>query len=248
MAFHTFGPGLALDKITMKGLSTVTAQLIDAETGAAVQAYTMDDVPAETLVTTNRYGYFPQFKVPDTTRQLRMTFGSLTLENIAWEIILGAAQAAEDAAAAWAAVEAIMNQVVAIDAPAGWDADTVTGQAIHIVTGLDEALNTAPAQSGSQTILTYPFGSDALQQLSISYSTAGAEIWSRVKTSGGWSAWTRLDAADVRPVKSVRFENGQWVWDLAGATHYVLIDHTGAPAVRATPWPQPSPTTPEFTW
>ncbi len=272
MAFHTFGPGLALDKITMKGLSTVTAQLVDAETGQPVQAYTMDDVPAETIVTTNRYGYFPQFKVPDTTRQLRMTFGGLTLENLAWELILGAEQAAEDAAAAWAAVQAIQNQVIAIDAPSGFDANSVNGQAIHMVNSLDEAVN-MPGP-GSWTLLTYPNADDgaALQQLALQYSTSGPQLVSRVKTSGGWSAWTRLDADkwierlgqieakdteqddrldgldSIQAIKSVRFENGQWVWDLENPTHYVLIDHTGSPTVRATQWPQPSPTTPEFTW
>lgn len=59
----------------------------------------------------------------------------------------------------------------------------------------------------------------------------------------------RLDVLDAnQAIKSVRFENGQWVWDIANPTHYVLIAHDGKPTVRATQWPQPSPTTPEFTW
>lgn len=146
----------------------------------------------------------------------------------------------------------------AIDAPTGFDANSVTGQAVHMVNGLDEALNMPGA--GSWTLLTYPNTADgaALQQLAVRYSVSDPELWSRVKTSGGWSAWSRLDADkwverldgldSIQAIKSVRFENGQWVWDLARATHYVLIAHDGKPTVRATQWPQPSPTTPEFTW
>lgn len=60
----------------------------------------------------------------------------------------------------------------------------------------------------------------------------------------------RIDGLeDLQPVKSVRLEAGKWVWDPAGSpTHYVLIDHDGKPTVRATPWPAPNQTKPEFTW
>src|SRR5690606_18946388 len=151
----------------MKGLSTVTAQLVDAETGDPVQAYTTDDVPAETLVTTNRYGYFPQFKVPDTTRQLRMTFGGLTLENFAWELSRGAGQAALDAEAAWAAVQQILANTIVIDAPPGFDANSVTGQALHAVSHSDEALN-LPGP-GSWNLFTYPLAG-VLQQIALLYN------------------------------------------------------------------------------
>lgn len=59
----------------------------------------------------------------------------------------------------------------------------------------------------------------------------------------------RLDGLeDIQAIKSVRFEDGQWVWGLDGATHYVLIGHDGKPTVRATPWPMPNPSTPSFNW
>lgn len=97
MAFHTFGPGLALDDVTGRGIPAVVARLVDAETGDPVQAYTMDDEPIETAVSTNRYGYFGYFQVPDTVRRLRLTFGGLTLEHTAWELIDEAEQAAQQA-------------------------------------------------------------------------------------------------------------------------------------------------------
>lgn len=87
MAFHTFGPGLALDKITMKGLSTVTARVEDADTGEPLQVYTMDDPATPTQLTTNRYGYFPEFRATDTARRVRLTFGNLALDQISHEAV-----------------------------------------------------------------------------------------------------------------------------------------------------------------
>lgn len=87
MAFHTFGPGLALDRVTMAPLPAVVASLEDAETGEPVQAFSMDDESLPVLVATNRYGYFGQFKVPAEVRRLRLTFAGLTLEHTAWELI-----------------------------------------------------------------------------------------------------------------------------------------------------------------
>lgn len=94
MAFHTFGPGLALDRVTMAPLPAVVAILEDAETGEPVQAFSMDDESLPVLVATNRYGYFGQFKVPDVVRRLRLTFAGLTLEHTAWELIPAALEQA----------------------------------------------------------------------------------------------------------------------------------------------------------
>ena len=97
--YHTFGPGLVLDPITTTGIAATTAVLEDAETGDSVQAFTMDDDPQETTVTTNRVGYFPQFKVPGDVNRLRLRFGNIILENSAWELVTGAALAAIEAQA-----------------------------------------------------------------------------------------------------------------------------------------------------
>lgn len=94
MAFHTFGPGLALDRVTMAPLPAVVASLEDAETGEPVQAFSMDDESLPVLVATNRYGYFGQFKVPEEVRRLRLTFAGLTLEHTAWELIPAALEQA----------------------------------------------------------------------------------------------------------------------------------------------------------
>lgn len=98
MAFHTFGPGLALDRVTMAPLPAVVASLEDAETGEPVQAFSVDDESLPVLVATNRYGYFGQFKVPAEVRRLRLTFAGLTLEHTAWELIPAALEQAVNAA------------------------------------------------------------------------------------------------------------------------------------------------------
>ena len=47
---------------------------------------------------------------------------------------------------------------------------------------------------------------------------------------------------------TIRLEAGAWVWDLAGATNYLLPDETGALVARATPGPVPNPAKPEINW
>lgn len=119
MAFHTFGPGLALDEVTGRGIPAVVAQLTDAETGDPVQAYTMDEPPVETTVSTNRYGYFGYFQTADTVRRLRLTFGGVTLEHTAWELLTEAAQnAAEALQAALDALQAAQDAADLVGAPA----------------------------------------------------------------------------------------------------------------------------------
>lgn len=49
------------------------------------------------------------------------------------------------------------------------------------------------------------------------------------------------------PDKCVRREAGAWVWVRAGATHYLIPDHTGALVVRPTPYPIPD-AAPSLTW
>lgn len=58
---------------------------------------------------------------------------------------------------------------------------------------------------------------------------------------------TASDAKAKQAVKCVRLETGKWVWDLAGATHFVIPDHTGALIVRATAQPVPA-ATPALDW
>lgn len=55
------------------------------------------------------------------------------------------------------------------------------------------------------------------------------------------------DLEGMQPIKAVRLEAGKWVWDLVGATHYLLPDETGALVARATPWPVPA-ATPSLDW
>lgn len=51
----------------------------------------------------------------------------------------------------------------------------------------------------------------------------------------------------LQPVKAVRLEDGKWVWDLAGATHYLFPEPGGGLAVHATAWPVPAET-PSLDW
>lgn len=89
-------------------------------------------------------------------------------------------------------IDNIFKKTIAVDAPVDFDANSVDAQAIHMVNSSDGALNIPAA--GSWVLVTYPNSSDgvALQQLAYKYSMGGLELWSRVKTSGGWATWSRL--------------------------------------------------------
>ena len=119
MEFHTFGPGLALDPLTMRGVPAMTVYLEDADTGDPVQAYTMDADPAETTVRTNRFGYFPQFQVDAAVRRLRIVVGEVELIHGAWELIYKAEANTEDAVATAQAAQAAAEHAASmIEAPA----------------------------------------------------------------------------------------------------------------------------------
>lgn len=141
MDFHTFGPGLAIDKTTSRGIPTLTAQLADAETGDPVQAYSMEDDPQPINVTTNRDGYFTQFQVPASVRRLRMTFGTLTLEDTAWELVTEAADRAESA---WLANQETL-------AAAEEAAQQARDAANLVGAPADEAVSTLLKDAGSKT-------------------------------------------------------------------------------------------------
>lgn len=164
MGYNMFGPGLALDKTTMRGIPAVAAQLEDAETGETIQAYSMDDVPEPMAVVTNRYGYFEQFKVSDTVRRLRMRFGSLTLENTAWELIFESEASAE---AAQYAAEAAAENVLAAQQAAERAAGLVGAPA-------DLAIAAAINQEDSETrsALVTHFGDGAVAALAGDEGTA----------------------------------------------------------------------------
>lgn len=48
--------------------------------------------------------------------------------------------------------------------------------------------------------------------------------------------------------KAVRLEAGQWVWDVAGGTHYLFPEPGGGIGIHATAWPVPNPAKPELDW
>lgn len=181
-------------------------------------------------------------------------------------------------------VQTLLDTTQAIDAPKGFDANTVNGQAVHAVNTVDSPVN-MPGD-GSWMLFTWPQLGAQQQQLALKFDIAGPEMHARVRTGEGWGSWNRLDANKwaerldaiesknsnqdnrlfdvetknigqdqrldglerLRPVKSVRLENGKWVWDPRNATHYVLIDHNGKPTARSTPWPIPDLSTPTFSW
>lgn len=84
MGFNTFGPLLVLDT-QLTPAAGVVGSVVDATTGATVQAYNMDGT-AISLVT-NARGYVGQFQAPDTSVMLRVTFGDLALDVVAKEAI-----------------------------------------------------------------------------------------------------------------------------------------------------------------
>lgn len=119
MEFHTFGPGLALDPLTMRGIPAMTVYLEDADTGEPVQAYTMDEDAAETTIRTNRFGYFPQFQVSAEVRRLRIVVGEVEMIHGAWELIYKAeASAGDTLLAAQSAQAAAEHAASMIEAPA----------------------------------------------------------------------------------------------------------------------------------
>lgn len=88
MGFHTFGPLLVQDEVTMLPARGVVGQVIDVGTGDPAPTYSMQE--AEQPLVTNLRGYVGTFKAPDTVRQLSITFGSMTLTAIAHEVIAAA--------------------------------------------------------------------------------------------------------------------------------------------------------------
>lgn len=91
-----------------------------------------------------------------------------------------------------ALVKILQDRTLVIDAPAGFDPNTVTVQSIHAVNTADEALNMPDA--GAWILFTWPQTDTALTQLAVRYDIAGAQLMSRIKTTNGWSSWKRLDA------------------------------------------------------
>lgn len=131
MAYNTYADGIVLDRVTMRGMPGRSANIVDAETGDSVQAYSMGEDPTSFILTTNAYGYFPQFQTLDAHKHIRLTFGRLTLSRIAFQVItetlaaaLGAEQsalqAAADAALAASLVGAPADSAIKtiLDAPA----------------------------------------------------------------------------------------------------------------------------------
>lgn len=83
----------------------------------------------------------------------------------------------------------------------------------------------------------------------VALAESNAKAYTDGKDTDNRSAWAAADAvlAAKQAVKAVRLEAGKWVWDLAGATHYVIPDHTGALIVRPTAQPVPA-ATPALDW
>lgn len=194
MAFHTFGPGLALDKITARGLSTVTARVEDADTGEPLQAYTMDDPATSTQLTTNRYGYFPEFRAPDTARRIRLTFGNLALDQIAHEVVEAASTAVEDVDAF---TDLYAQQVAAQEQQVGNVSDRL--ESVEVLAGL------APGDTSDATVKSHII--NPTSQTSAALSAAiddqsgvklGAEVVSGTLTYAELQATANRAAANGR--------------------------------------------------
>lgn len=112
--YNIYGPGLALDRVTMRGLSVQPAIVVDADTGDPVQPLTMDEVPEPLVLTTNAYGYFPQFQTAEEHKHLRVTFGSLTLDMATFSLIYQAAEQAVLAQQAAASAQQAAEQAASL--------------------------------------------------------------------------------------------------------------------------------------
>jgi len=126
VALRSFAPGLAVDKVTGKGVPVMTAKVLNLDTGDPVDVFDPEDTVNPRSLTTNQAGYFAAFKA-DADR-LSLTFGGVTLFIEALELydaIKGdAAAAASSAAAAQTAAE---NAAAGATAPTKTTVDTIMG-------------------------------------------------------------------------------------------------------------------------
>ncbi|NUQ31340.1 MAG: hypothetical protein HOP99_00700 [Dermatophilaceae bacterium] len=113
MAMRSFGPGLAVDKVTGKGVPVTVAKVLNLDTGDPVDVFDPEDTVNARLLTTNQAGYFSAF-MADADR-LQVTFGGVTLflealelytalkaDAVAAQTAAANSQAAAEAAAAGA--------------------------------------------------------------------------------------------------------------------------------------------------
>lgn len=79
-----------------------------------------------------------------------------------------------------------------IDAPTGFNANSVSTQAVHMVHINDGAINMPGA--GTWLVRTWPQGGTALLQEAVLYNGSAPEIHTRRAFEGTWSGWVRMDA------------------------------------------------------
>lgn len=90
-------------------------------------------------------------------------------------------------------VQALVDATQAIDAPKGFDANTVSGQVVHRVDSADDASN-MPGP-GSWILWSTPQADISMQQIALRYSGSEPRLFVRVKTSAAeWLGWNRIDA------------------------------------------------------
>lgn len=87
---HTYAERLFVDVATGRPLTGIRATVVDAETGAPVQAY-RGGVPV-TLVS-GAHGLVDEFQTEDTTRRVRVTVGSRSLSSWCLELVGASGQA-----------------------------------------------------------------------------------------------------------------------------------------------------------
>lgn len=138
--------------------------------------------------------------------------------------------------------------------------DTLIGSFYRVSTGATATtLGLPSALPGFLTVLHH---TTVRVQVWETVTTTDPARWVRVMNANVWGSWYRTDGlkalvdakaytdakvGPIQPIKAVKLEAGQWVWDLANATHYLLPDHTGALIARPTPFPVPD-ATPSLTW
>lgn len=81
MTLQSFEPGIALDRVTMRGVPAAQATVTDYFTGDPVDVFSTTDDTTPIALTTNRYGYFDEFRADAVV--VRVKFGTVILTRTA---------------------------------------------------------------------------------------------------------------------------------------------------------------------
>ncbi|MDR2256968.1 MAG: hypothetical protein LBE25_13390 [Arthrobacter sp.] len=177
-----FGPTLAFDPATGRGVPAKVGRVVDAVTGAPVTTYTMDGVPGP--VVTNSKGYVAPFQCDPGVTSVLVSFGSVTLPLIDQTAVLEAGAAAVAAqAAAEDAAELVGAPADLAIAAAVLAVDSATRNALDSVLGDGPIAGLVNNEdSATRRAITEHFGDAAMARL---VAQTGSALNAAIKALAG---------------------------------------------------------------